>query len=210
MEIRAGETTAHSRYIRFVAFREGELWVAQCLEFDIGAQANSRQEIQRRIPAVLQCEVKEGKARYGAPFSGLDVAPPHFRTVWAKRLGSYTALHAVDVADVRVEVAFCAGRPAEGHSANLPTLAEYCAWATSAGCGVQNNVFTCKRGYADRVTKMTTSALRHAFELGILDGEILAPTTLARLDRRLGLRSVISDLEKIGVPLTGTQVPRGA
>lgn len=154
--------------------------------------------------------MKEGKARYGAPFSGLDVAPPHFRTIWAKRSGSYAALHAVDAADVRVEVASCAGLPAAEHSANLPTLAEYCAWATSAGCGVQNNIFTGERGYVDRVTKMTTPALRRAFELGILDGEILAPTTLARLDRRLGLRSVISNLEKIGVPLTGAHVPRGA
>jgi hypothetical protein len=204
VEVGEAETRMHSRQIRFVVFCESAHWVAQCLEFDIGAQANSLQEIQRRIPVVLKCEADEGRARYGAPFRGLDEAPRHFRAIWDKRSGGYTPIHAVDVRGVRVDVALCAALSARKYPANLPTLRQYCGWVISAGCGVLNNVFVGERGYAERVTKMTASAVNRALEIGILEGEILAPTTLARLDRRLGLRSLFSHLDQFADVVTGT------
>lgn len=45
---------------------------------------------------------------------------------------------------------------------------------------------------------MRASALKHALEVGILDRDVLMPTTLARLNRRLGIQHGFSDFAQSG------------
>jgi len=178
----------HSGQVHFVVFRENEYWVAQCLEYDIGTQADDLQQIQARISAVLQCELEESLTRYKTPLSGLGGAPRQFNAIWAKRSTSYVSLPFINMPRVRVDVALCECQPFAENRTKESTLAEYCVWATSTGCGVKSNIFVGRTGYTERVVKITASAGSRALEVGILDRDILAPTTLARLNRRLGLQ----------------------
>lgn len=171
--------------LHFVVLQEGDAWVAQCLEHDLGAQAGTLENIHRRIALVLQCERRESIARYGAPFRGVDPSPRQFYAKWAKRVGGYTRLYAVDASRMRVEVGFCSA--VTQYRGILPTFGRYCAWLTSIGCGVRRNICTARDGYVERVTKLSLHSVKRTLEIGILDCERLAPTTLARLERRLEL-----------------------
>lgn len=76
--------------------------------------------------------------------------------------------------------------PFGGH----PTLAQYVAWARSEGC-------TTKSGYTEAVGSGPQSILlieapdtgRYLPIVGMSESEYLAPTEVARFDRRLGLQS---------------------
>ncbi len=57
-----------------VVFRDDALWVAQVIEYDIGAQAADLDTLNRRLSAVLKAELAESIARFGDV--GLD--PPRF------------------------------------------------------------------------------------------------------------------------------------
>lgn len=68
-----GTTTTEA--LRVVAFREGETWVAQCLEYDIQAQGSSFQCANRRLRAAVASEAKYTSEEHGTPFEGIDPAP---------------------------------------------------------------------------------------------------------------------------------------
>jgi hypothetical protein len=59
--------------INVVIFREGDFWVAQCLEYDIAAQAKSLRDLQYEIQRTLAgliitaTEAKEGRFEHIAP-----------------------------------------------------------------------------------------------------------------------------------------------
>jgi hypothetical protein len=67
-----------------------------------------------------------------------------------------------------------------------PTLADYIAWAQSMRCTVESGVDT-KQSIL--VTKITAPSGKSVIEAGTLLTDRLAPTTIGRLDRRLGLVS---------------------
>ena len=67
------ETTTES--LRVVAFREGDQWVAQCLEYDIQAQGSSFQCATRRLRGAVTSEMRYTHDKFGAPFEGIDPAP---------------------------------------------------------------------------------------------------------------------------------------
>ena len=78
----------NSNIIRVVVFKDAELWVAQCLEYDIGAQAENIDELNLRIEVVLDAEMKESLERHGKPFAGIDPAPERFHLMWDRRARS--------------------------------------------------------------------------------------------------------------------------
>lgn len=180
-----GENGVNNGDLHFVVLQEGDTWVAQCLEHDLGAQARTLEGIHRRIALVLQCERRESIARYGAPFRGVDSSPRQFYAKWANRVGGYTRLYAIDATRTRVEIGFCS--PGTNHCGILPTFGRYCAWVTSIGCGVRENICIARDGYVERVTRLSLHSVNRALEIGILDCERLAPMTIARLERRLQL-----------------------
>lgn len=171
--------------LHFVVLQEGDDWIAQCLEHDLGAQARTLADIHRRIALVLQCESRESIVRYAAPFRGVDRSPREFYAKWARRIGGYTRLYAIDASRMRIEIGFCSA--VTQHRGILPTFGRYCAWLASIGYGVRRSICTASDGYVERVTKVSLHTVNRALEIGILDCERLAPATLARLERRLEL-----------------------
>ena len=68
-----GTTTTEA--LRVVAFREGETWVAQCLEYDIQAQGSTFQCATRRLRGAVSSEARYTTDKHGEPFKGIDAAP---------------------------------------------------------------------------------------------------------------------------------------
>lgn len=77
--------------VRAVVLHEGDLWVAQCLEYDIGAQAPDLDSLRTRLDVALRFELMESLERTGQPFGGIDPAPRRFHDLWEKRARSFTA-----------------------------------------------------------------------------------------------------------------------
>ena len=93
--------------IRVVVIRDGDMWAAQCLEYDIGAQAASVGVLMDRLAGVIEAERVESMERSGGEaFAGIPKAPKHFWDLWengAARLEP--RLHALDE---NVQLALCA------------------------------------------------------------------------------------------------------
>lgn len=82
--------------IRIVTFKEGEIWVAQCLEHDVCAQAADLDTVRGRIEMALQAE---------SPLDNLPQAPAHFFELWDRKSG----FQKVGKSDgVEYEMALCA------------------------------------------------------------------------------------------------------
>lgn len=71
-----------SNSIRIVVYRDGQAWVAQCLEHDIGAQAESPSDLRNRLDEVLWLEATVSRERMGKAFEGISPAPDHFFKMW--------------------------------------------------------------------------------------------------------------------------------
>jgi hypothetical protein len=67
--------------IRVIVFKDDDAWVAQCLEYDIGAQAEDIDTLNERLSAALKMEFKESIEQHGTPFAGIDPAPLRFQTM---------------------------------------------------------------------------------------------------------------------------------
>src|SRR5258708_2272560 len=75
--------------IRVITFKDGEMWVAQCLEYDISAQAADLDTLHDRLLITLDADRGESIKRHGRPFAGIDPAPRHFHEMWEKRSGVF-------------------------------------------------------------------------------------------------------------------------
>jgi len=64
--------------INIIAFQEEGGWVAQCLQYDIAAQANTFAELQREMLRAIVSHIILNTERGRAPFEGLNEAPPKF------------------------------------------------------------------------------------------------------------------------------------
>ncbi len=81
--------------IRAVVFREGELYVAQCLEYDISAQAADIDTLLERLDLTVEAEFKACEQNGVMPRDCIQPAPNYYHEMWGRR--SF-ALHRVDVA----------------------------------------------------------------------------------------------------------------
>jgi hypothetical protein len=68
--------------IRVIAFKEGDVWVAQCLEFDIGAQAPNEVILRERLAAAVELEAEMSRQINGEAFAGIGRAPQKFFALW--------------------------------------------------------------------------------------------------------------------------------
>jgi hypothetical protein len=71
--------------LRAVIFQDGDMWVAQCLEYDIGAQAHDLDTVRRRLDVAIEIERLTSLEIHGRDFAGIDEAPAHFFEMWEKR-----------------------------------------------------------------------------------------------------------------------------
>ena len=77
--------------VRVVVFWDEGVWAAQCLEYDIGAQAPDLDTLKDRMTVVFEAELKESMERHGEPFAGIDKAPERFHLMWERRARSIEA-----------------------------------------------------------------------------------------------------------------------
>ena len=75
--------------IRVVAFCEADKWVAQCVEYDIGAQADDLDKAKLLFSIALDAEVAESVRRHGRPFEGIPAAPERFEKMWADQNSTF-------------------------------------------------------------------------------------------------------------------------
>lgn len=61
--------------IRVIAYREGEAWIAQCIEYDISAQGADFDTAMRRLTGTVNAECRHTLAKHGEEFAGIDPAP---------------------------------------------------------------------------------------------------------------------------------------
>jgi hypothetical protein len=73
-----------SHQLRVIMFRDGNQWVAQCLEYDIGAQAQDLETLEARLGVALDVEFETSLEVHGVPFAGINPAPPHFHEMWGR------------------------------------------------------------------------------------------------------------------------------
>lgn len=76
--------TAQENTIRVVIFYEEGHWVAQCLEYDIGAQAADLESLEQHLNLTLMLELEESIRVHGKPFEGIDKAPQQYFDMWGK------------------------------------------------------------------------------------------------------------------------------
>jgi hypothetical protein len=85
--------------ISAVAFREGDVWIVQCIEYDICTQAKHASA----VPAAFKQAIIEHIAiahHLGKPsFKGLRPAPARFREMFERAL-PFSALNGIDVPDL--------------------------------------------------------------------------------------------------------------
>src|SRR5690348_3836100 len=85
--------------IRAIMFKEGDLWVGQCLEYDIGAQARDLDELRARLTIAVEVEKRESIERCGTPFAGIPAAPRYFHELWERRSVNYQPRNPTDLRD---------------------------------------------------------------------------------------------------------------
>lgn len=77
--------------IRVIVFSDCDLWVAQCLEYDIGAQAKDLDTLRMRLTVALDLEAAACVEHGKAPFDGIASAPQRFHDMWEHRSRSFEA-----------------------------------------------------------------------------------------------------------------------
>jgi hypothetical protein len=70
--------------VRVVVFREEDMYVAQCLEFDIATQAPDIEAVLDRLDLTIEAECQMSMEANGKPFDGIAPAPVHFHHLWEK------------------------------------------------------------------------------------------------------------------------------
>ena len=82
--------------LRIVTFKEGDIWVAQCLEHDVCVQASDLDTLRGRMEVALKAE---------SPINDLPAAPAHFFELWERK----SEFHKSGRTDgVEYEMALCA------------------------------------------------------------------------------------------------------
>jgi hypothetical protein len=79
--------------LRVFLSKEGEHWVAQGLEYDIGAQARDLGELKTRLLIAIRAERDGSLRRHGKPFAAVGPAPRHFHDLWLRRAGDVKPVH---------------------------------------------------------------------------------------------------------------------
>ena len=104
--LRRNEELSAADPIRVLLSKEGEHWVAHCLEYDIGAQARDLGELRKRLLIGIRAERDESLRRHGKPFAGVGPAPRHFHDLWLRRAGEFKPMHPAavpDAPDIEIE-----------------------------------------------------------------------------------------------------------
>ena len=70
--------------LRVLVFRGSKKWIAQCLDFDFGVQADSQELLPARFLRAIQAEIAFSIGRSLVPFRRLPKAPQRFWDMWER------------------------------------------------------------------------------------------------------------------------------
>jgi hypothetical protein len=101
--MKRGSTT-----IRAVIFQDGNIWVAQCLEYDIGAQAPDPETVRLRLEAAIEIERRTSIEVHGSEFAGIDPAPTRFFRMWESESRTLRTRSERNSDTLSVNLALCA------------------------------------------------------------------------------------------------------
>jgi uncharacterized protein (DUF58 family) len=73
-----------NQLLRVLVMREADVYVAQCLEYDICTQAADLDTLFMRMTAVVNAECEETRRQHGVPFKGIDPAPAFYFDTWER------------------------------------------------------------------------------------------------------------------------------
>ena len=71
--------------VRVVLYQESGWWVAQCLEYDIRAQAKTISLVWDYITIAVEETRLDSKKRHGKAFAHIGPAPEYFEKMWKER-----------------------------------------------------------------------------------------------------------------------------
>lgn len=75
-------SAAVKKTLRIVAFQEGDMWIAQCVEHDICVQAKDVAQLRRRMDVALKIELDDSQAGGGEPFADIPPSPNHYAVMF--------------------------------------------------------------------------------------------------------------------------------
>lgn len=73
---------AQKKAVRVIARKEGEGWIANCVEYDICAQGADLGQVRRRMEVALEVECQVSKQKSGEPFGGIKPAPAIYEALY--------------------------------------------------------------------------------------------------------------------------------
>ena len=76
-----GVMTKRAHELRFIIFQEADQWVGQCLEHDIGAQAEDMDTLLDYLEVAIQAE---------SPLDKIEPAPRYFHELWDRSTKTIT------------------------------------------------------------------------------------------------------------------------
>ncbi len=82
--------------IRAVAFRRGDWWIAQCLEYRLATQTKTLEDLPHELERLLSVQIKSSLDRGVEPFAGFSPAP---RRYWQMYERARTRLEAITAPD---------------------------------------------------------------------------------------------------------------
>jgi hypothetical protein len=89
--------------IRAVIFKEGDWWVAQCLEYDYVAVSRSLEEMPEALQEAVTAQIVVSLEHGVEPFTGFSPAPRRFWTMYERAASALVAGHPVELpAGIRI------------------------------------------------------------------------------------------------------------
>ena len=82
-----------------VALRRGDLWVVQCLEYDIATQAQTISELEESLLRLLAGHIELSRRNDEVPFSRLPKAPPSYWEKYHQVRSGFSDFHPLIIRD---------------------------------------------------------------------------------------------------------------
>ncbi len=72
----------HETFVRVIVLKDGDDFVAQCLEYDICAHGSDEKSAMKRFITKFGFERNLSIERNRSPFAGIDPAPDEYFSLW--------------------------------------------------------------------------------------------------------------------------------
>ena len=70
------------KQVRIVAFKDGDVWAAHCVEYDIAASGKDLSTVQLNMKAVLHAECRYTEEKFGEAMANIPPAPDYIAALY--------------------------------------------------------------------------------------------------------------------------------